>query len=140
MIRTFLIYSLLDKCLDLFFDRIEAAFVPFDGYRVGDRFRRIVHVYSLDEGEGDGIPGLIGMWRSHYDCVIENITHTQVVLHVGFIEFVYEFMDESSAKKYMLENPDNKYSFCGNTEIYMTRYVDGVIISRDHFDKMEKWK
>lgn len=31
MIKTFLIYSLIDKCLDLLFDRVEVAFNPIPG-------------------------------------------------------------------------------------------------------------
>lgn len=143
MIRTFLIYGMLDKCLDLLFDRIEVVLTPFDGYRVGDKFSRIIDNGSM-RSKGGRITRCgkaISMHAILHDCSIMNIRYDQIVLMVNKIEYVYVFNDHVDAAKFVSESHTDSWSVSDNgCEVSFFKPSTCVYINPDTFVGMEKIK
>lgn len=100
MIKTILIYSLLDKCIDILFSKIELSFHPPEpicGIRVGDEFSWLVFNDYLEHC------GVAAKRHAHsakckyYDVTITNIEDGIVSFTTKKAMFLYECHSKSDA-------------------------------------------
>lgn len=135
MIRTFITYTLIDKCLDLLFDRIEMAFVPFDGCRVGDRYRRIVIRNSNCNYD---------LITTFHKCEVTSIS-TFVDISCEYSEVVHIFKNSYAAHEYMDKKTISEDDIeCNVSDDGLTvtemRTTSGAWIKPESFLTAEKFK
>lgn len=135
MIRTFLIYRMIDTCLDMLFERIESVFVPIEGLRIGDRYRKIV----FRAGPMDMIRSRV---VEYHDCEVEGYFSGGIWMKVRMIEGTFRFSDASTAKKFVKMNPSLNYNDTGNDlEVSFYSYPSTTVsMIRDVFFRAEKIK
>jgi hypothetical protein len=100
MIKTFLIYSLLDKCINVLFERIAVIVNPINCYRVGDYFNQLTTSYPLD---GNNFNGMLYATKSFYNCEIVHISNLSEIIKVNTesSKWIYTFNNVDNAQKYM---------------------------------------
>ena len=139
MMRTFLIYNMVDKCIDLLFDRIESIFVPNVGLRVGDCYKKIVlrqkmpislSAYSITDRVFE-----------YHDCVIDAFHSDAVWLKVRLLQNTYIFDGVAGANAFMSLHAHRGFDVSDDgCEVSFVTYLStAVAITTEMFHLAEKY-
>lgn len=142
MIRTFIIYKMVDKCLDLFFDRIESVFIPLVGLRIGARYRKII----VDRSVFDNSTTEYRITEFH-DCTLVRTRYNgtgndySLIFNVRLIESTYRFKTVSAANHFVSLNPHKQYN-ATDDDLVVSFYMypkHEIGISSETFQSAEKY-
>ena len=139
MIRTFLIYKLIDRCIDSLFDRWTGLFVDpnevVKSIEVGKFYREI---YSIFHSSALGVNCRVENWFGSATVVAK--TASYIELQCKQMRQVYQFDDHESALRYTSGRTDSSYhniSLFSHSKGTVEKVISDDLLRHVHVDGNE---